>query len=123
MRHAFFSGLLILALAPLAAQSQVADIARNGLFVTRTGPDSFAIPYRGRSGPRDFWCAAGDYVRFDLNMPGTTRIYRTSPLPRRAGKGVSFSLSPTNAQSTGLAVIGSPRGLSASHALLQCNAS
>lgn len=122
MRNAFFSGLLALALVPLAAQAQVADITRNGLFVIKTGPNSFAIPYRGRSGARDFWCAAGDYVRYELHMPGVTRIYRTSPLPRRAGKGVSFSLSPTGAQSTGLAVIGSPRGISASHALLQCDA-
>ena len=121
MRKILLTTLVALSLAPLAAQAQVADITRNGLFVERTSADSFRIPYRGRSGARDFWCAAGDFVRFDLNLPGTTKIYRTSPPPRGAGEAITFSLSPQGARPTGLAVIGSPLGLSASHALLQCN--
>ena len=77
-------------------------ISEDGFVVHQTGPASFEVPWRGRSAVRDFWCAAGSYVRYELNLPGTTRVYRTSAVPRRSGQAMQFSLSPANAQPTGL---------------------
>lgn len=108
---------LTAALTPLAA---LADLTLRGNVVKPVGPGAFEVPWRGRSGPRDFWCIAGEYARYDLGLPGRTRLYRTSPLPRRAGEGVRFSLSPDGAQPTGLALIGGGTSVSVAHALLQC---
>ena len=107
--------------AALMPMTVSADITRSGFVVNPINASTFEVPWRGRSGPRDFWCAAGDYVRYELNMPGNTRIYRTSGLPRRAGEGVRFSLDPAGAGRTGLALIGGGNSISAAHALLQCN--
>ena len=114
----FVVAALVAAFTPLAA---AADLTQRGNVVRPTGPSSFEVPWRGSSGPRDFWCVAGEYARYDLNLPGRTRLYRTSPLPRRAGDGVRFSTSPEGAQLTGLALIGGGNSISVAHALLQCN--
>ncbi len=114
-------------LAALTATSLVPSAsfawnASNGLVVNATGSGTFTVPYRGASGPRAFWCAAGDYVVRELNLPGRTKVFRTSPVPRSAGQAMSFSLDRADSVgSTGLAVIGSPSGISASHARLQCD--
>ncbi|NND40758.1 MAG: hypothetical protein EX266_03995 [Rhodobacteraceae bacterium] len=108
--------------ALLFSPAHAADwISEDGFVVHQTGPASFEVPWRGRSAVRDFWCAAGSYVRYELNLPGTTRVYRTSAVPRRSGQAMRFSLSPANAQPTGLAVIGSPKGLRAAHAVTFCD--
>ena len=112
--------ILTVATLALAPQSARAWIASNGLVVTPRSPTTFEVPWRGRSSIRAFWCAAGDYVKRDLNLRGTTRIYRTSPVPRHAGQSLRFSLTPENAQHSGLAVIGSPLGLRAGHARTFC---
>ena len=114
--------LLLLAAcsAALIPLSSAADISRGGFVINPIGPGSFEVPWRGRSGPRDFWCAAGDYARYELGLRGNTRLYRTSALPRRAGEAVRFSTSPKGAQPTGLALIGGGNSISVSHALLQC---
>lgn len=117
MRMLVFAALAA-ALAPLTAS---ADLTLRGDVVRPTSPSSFEVPWRGRSGPRDFWCIAGQYARYDLGLPGRTRLYRTSPLPRRAGEGVAFSTSSRGAQPTGLALIGGGNSISVAHALLQCN--
>ncbi len=117
MRTLVFAALTA-ALTPLAAS---ADLTLRGDVVRPSGPSSFEVPWRGRSGPRDFWCIAGKYARYDLGLPGRTRLYRTSPLPRRAGDGVTFSTSPQGAQPTGLALIGGGNSISVAHALLQCS--
>lgn len=106
-----------LALVPLAAD---AWITNRGQIVEPRGSGAFEVAWRGRSAVRDFWCAAGEYVERELLLPGRTKIYRTSRVPRHAGESMSFSLSPQNAMSTGLAVIGSPPGLSAAHARTFC---
>lgn len=109
---------LAAALTPMTAG---ADITRGGFVVNPIGPGAFEVPWRGRSGPRDFWCAAGTYARYELGLSGNTRLYRTSPLPRRGGEAVRFSLSPEGAQPTGLALIGGSNSISVAHARLQCN--
>lgn len=111
MRHAFFA--LSLALLPTAAP---AWIAQNGLVVEPTGGSDFSVPYRGKSGVRDFWCAAGDYVIRELGQPPGTRIYRTSSPPRRSGQGIRFSLSSEGAKRPGLFLFSGGRSVSAGHA-------
>lgn len=110
-------GALVAVLSPINAS---AEVTRMGFVVNPISPSVFEVPYRGRSGPRDFWCAAGDYVRYDLNLPGKTRIYRLSEPPRKSGEAVRFSLAPEGATKTGLALIGGGNSISAAHALLQC---
>ena len=110
----------ILAIALLAATPASAFIAENDLIVRSTGGVTFEVPYRGLSGASAFWCAAGDYVVRELHQPVTTKIYRTSSPPRRAGNGVTFSLSPEGAKRTGLFVWGNPKGISASFARSLC---
>ncbi|MEM9425552.1 MAG: hypothetical protein AAGA06_02520 [Pseudomonadota bacterium] len=111
--------LLILSLisAPTMAP---AWLAPNGL-VVEPRSDGFHIPYRGLSGARDFWCAAGEYVLRELRLPRDTVIYRTSSPPRRSGQGISFSLSPEGAKKPGLILLSRQRGVSASLAREFCN--
>lgn len=91
----------------LIAAPASAYLSRNNLLVVPEGGNTFNIPYRGRSGDNEFWCAAGDYVQNFLGLPGNTRIWRLSEPPRRRGEGIRFSLSPEGAASrTGLAVFG-----------------
>lgn len=110
----------ILILAILAATPASAFIAENDLIVRPSGGNSFEVPYRGLSGASQFWCAAGDYVVRELNQPVSTKIFRTSSPPRRAGSGITFSLSPEGATRTGLFVLGNPKGISASFARALC---
>ncbi len=95
-------------------------IAENGLVVERSA-GGFTVPYRGLSGARDFWCAAGDYVVRSLGLPPDTKIYRTSSPPRRSGQGISFSLSPENAKRPGIILFSGERGVTAAHARGFCN--
>ena len=117
LKPTIFAAALALSAMPGTA---FAWIASNGLIVKPTGEASFEVPYRGESGQSEFWCAAGDYVRRALHLPGNTRIYRTSSVPRRAGHGISFSLSSEGAQPSGLAVFGGGRGITATHARSLC---
>jgi hypothetical protein len=113
---------LVAALLSGAAPAQ-AYIATNGLLVQPESATTFNVPFRGRSGVSEFWCAAGDYVRNFLNMPAGTRIFRLSEPPRRGGEGIRFSLSGEGAaSSTGLSIVSSgPRGsVSASTAFALC---
>jgi len=70
MRTLVFAAIAA-ALTPVAG---TADVTRMGFVVNPIDATSFEVPWRGRSGPRTFWCAAGDYVRYDLNMPGLALI-------------------------------------------------
>lgn len=115
IRHA-----LLLSLIALPAQ---AFTAQNDMRVQPTGNTTFSVPWRGDSAPQAFWCAAGDYVIRALGQSPATRIYRTSPLPRRSGQPMQFALSPeASIGSTGLAVFGATDGgLSAAFARNLCN--
>lgn len=115
MKRTFLA--LVIVLLPTAAP---AWIAQNGLVVEPSGDSDFSVPYRGKSGARDFWCAAGDYVIRELRRPPGTRIYRTSSPPRRSGQGIRFSLSPEGAKKPGLLIIGDGRGVTAGHARNFC---
>ena len=108
------------ALIMACATPASAFIAENSLIVRSTGGGTFEVPYRGLSGPRDFWCAAGDYVIRELGLPPNTRVYRTSSPPRRAGQGMTFSLSAANAKKTGLVLLSRGRGVTAGHARHLC---
>ena len=112
-----FTAAAILAMTTLPAN---AFLATNKLLVRDTEGGTFEVPYRGLSGPSDFWCAAGDYVIRELNLPPDTRIYRTSSPPRRSGQGMTFSLSSEGAKATGLAFFSRGRGVTASHARQLC---
>lgn len=111
---------LAIAAALVSASQAGAFMATNSLIVRATGPDSFEVPYRGLNGPGDFWCAAGDYVIRELELPADTRIYRTSSPPRRAGQGMTFSLNAQGAKKTGLVRLNRGRGVTASHARNLC---
>ena len=113
-----FLAALVLATLPTTAP---AWIAQNGLVVERA-PGGFHVPYRGLSGARDFWCAAGDYVVRELNLPPDTLIYRTSSPPRRAGQGIRFSLSSDGATKPGIVLLSGGRGVSAALARELCEA-
>ena len=118
--------MLRFALAAMAARSPAAAsadfLAENRLVVVPGPGGTFSVPFRGESGASAFWCAAGDYVIRELNLPRGTRIYRTSEPPRRSGEGIAFSLSPAGAaSSTGLATFGTRSSLSASHARFLCD--
>lgn len=99
----------LIAIAPTAAP---AWLAQNGLIV-ESAPGGFEVPYRGLSGARDFWCAAGDYVVRELHLPPDTLIFRTSSPPRRSGQGIRFSLSPEGAKKPGIFLLSGRRGISA----------
>lgn len=88
----------------LLAGPALAFTAENGLIVAPEGQDGFTVPWRGKAGPSDFWCAAGDYAVRVLGVPVTTPVYRASEPPRRSGEGVRFTLDATQAaSSSGLA--------------------
>lgn len=110
-------------LAALALSSPALGFtAQNGLIVRPDGAADFTIPWRGRSGPQDFWCAAGDYAVRALHLNPTTMIYRGSEPPRRAGEPMTFTLSADRAaSSSGLATLFDRRaGLTAGHAQSLC---
>ncbi|SPH18680.1 hypothetical protein DEA8626_02222 [Defluviimonas aquaemixtae] len=111
-----------IALSALSAGPATAFIAQNGLVVEPEGGTAFHIPWRGKSSPADFWCAAGDYAVRVLHVrPGTT-IYRASEPPRRSGEGIRFTLDPARAaSSTGLVVYGTQgAGIAVGHAQAFC---
>lgn len=111
---------LLLALGLAAPAS--AFTAQNGLIVQPDGPAAFTVPWRGRSGPADFWCAAGDYAVRKLHLSPAALVYRASEPPRRSGEAIRFTLHAEEAaSSTGLAILGAKgAGLSVGHAQSFC---
>ncbi|MDZ7908118.1 MAG: hypothetical protein U5N10_07845 [Gemmobacter sp.] len=107
----------------LAAGPGSAFTASNGLKVTDQGGGTFLVAYGGKSGPRAFWCAAGDYAQRVLRLGVTDNLWRMSEPPRGAGQGVIFSVSPQGAATdTGIARFGPPSGrFSVGRAQNYCN--
>jgi hypothetical protein len=90
-----------------AAAPASAFVAINGLRVEPTGAKSFYVPLSTLTSDHAFWCAAGDFVKHSLGLPGKTPIYRLSPPPRKRGKGIEFSLDPAGAaDKTGVTIFG-----------------
>jgi hypothetical protein len=107
----------------LLASPALAFVTSNGFSVRGVGPVTFEVAARGsRTGPTDFWCAAGEYAWRRLHASTGARIYRLSEPPRRGGETIIFSLSPEGkASRTGLAMLGRDDGsLSVASALNQC---
>ncbi|SEO07614.1 hypothetical protein SAMN04488012_11225 [Palleronia salina] len=108
-------------LASLVALPSHAFIAENSLVVEGSGTGDFTVPYKGLSGPRAFWCAAGDYAISILGVSPATRIYRTSPPPRRGGEAMDFSLDVARAVDPGLLRLSDSPGLTAGYARFLCD--
>ena len=117
MTRTFLMALALILSAVLPAH---AFMASNNLVVEPAGEGRFTVPYRGASGVDAFWCAAGDYVVAGLGLAPTTRIYRHSSPPRRAGQGIIFGLSSSGAKKTGLLLWSGERSITASHARQFC---
>ncbi len=106
MRHFFAAAVFVLG-SSLSAVPAAAFVAINGLRVEQTGPDSFYVPFGLLSADTAFWCAAGDYVKRGLGLPGRTPIYRMTEPPRKARSGLAFSLNPEGAATrTGVTIFG-----------------
>ena len=90
MRPIFVATLLLAALATPACAFR----AINGLSVEQTGDRQFHVAYGSMRHKTDFLCAAADYVSRGLGLPGSTRLYRESPAPRKSGEGITFTLDP-----------------------------
>lgn len=81
----------------LVATQAGAFRAENGLDVNPLpGPATFEVIQSRGAGPMQFWCAAADYARRELNGDASDRVVLTEPRhaaatdPRR--EGVSFRL-------------------------------
>ncbi|MFV0384709.1 hypothetical protein [Paracoccus sp. (in: a-proteobacteria)] len=107
---------LLLSPLPLPA---AAFIAQNDMRAGQVGPTEIAVEFRARRPDTDYWCAAGDYAQRVMDMPGKARIWRATPKPRKAGRGIVFTLDPAKkAEGAGLAQFGSgPRDGSISVAM------
>ncbi len=111
------------ALVALCLASPVsAYTAQNGLIVHPTGAHSFTIPWRGKSGPSDFWCAAGDYALRALRLEPSATVYRASEPPRRSGEPMDFTLAASEAASSSGLALHWPggAGMSAASAQAMC---
>ena len=77
---------------------------------TQTSKTDFTVEYQLNAGFTDYWCGAGKFVTEKLGLPGRTRVYLLSPPPRKAGKGLSFTLDATrSAGTTGVTTFGGPQ--------------
>jgi hypothetical protein len=113
---------IMAAIAGLILAAPVPADAADRLPVQPVDATTFDVLPRGDVFEQDFWCAAGHYAARKLGAKSTTRIYRLSEPPRRAGQAVRFSVDPAgHASATGLNTIGGGDGsLSAASARNQC---
>lgn len=111
---------LFLLLIPTGA---AAFTAKNGMVAMQISPTEIAVAHEVRRDDTDYWCAAGDFAQRVLDQPGKTRIWRATPKPREAGKGIVFTLDPARkAEGAGLSQFGSgPRDGSMSVAMAATN--
>lgn len=108
----------LIAAATLASPA-LAWRASNGFVVERIDEMRFQVNSRGRLGPSNAWCAAGDYVLKVMGLPFATPIWRASPPPQGSGAPILFTLAPSDQHyDTGLAQIGN-KSLSVSASLAQ----
>lgn len=80
------------------------------LRVSQINSSDFIVEYKWNADLTDYWCAAGNFVMNTLGLPDRTRVYRLSPLPRRAGQGISFTLdADRSVGETGITSFGGPQ--------------
>lgn len=96
---------LATALGGIAAPA-FAFMTQNNQQIGEIGDGQFEVKASPGQGPSVSWCAAGDYVIQGMGLPGTTRIWRVTPPPRRTAEGVGFALNPEGAVSSGLILFG-----------------
>lgn len=99
--------LALLAGTPAAAAFRTAE----GYLVQPLGETRFQVPFQGAGGAPAFWCAAGRYARDALRAPVNARIWRETPVPRRSGQPMVFSMTPEGASGdTGVLSFGTDDG-------------
>lgn len=98
--------LALLAALVLSAAPAVAYTTRQGERVAPLGDGQFQVLASPGQAASASWCAAGDYVLHRLGLPPDTRIWRLSAPPRRSGQGVTFALTDSGAQPSGLISFG-----------------
>ncbi|MDN5569454.1 MAG: hypothetical protein L0G27_12035 [Paracoccus sp. (in: a-proteobacteria)] len=82
--------------------------AQNGMVAHQNGPSEIMVDYENGRLATEYWCAAGDLVQQQMQMPVDTQIWRASPKPRGAGEGIVFTLDKANmAKGAGLSQFGS----------------
>lgn len=70
-------------------------------------PTEIVVVHQAKRDDTDYWCAAGDFAQRALGLPEKTRLWRASPKPRQAGKGIVFTLDPAQqAPGAGLSQFG-----------------
>ena len=101
--------LTLLAVLALATPAHAFGIEPS-LRVTQQAASDFTVEYNSQARLTDYWCAAGNFVTNRMGLADRTRVFRMSPPPRKAGKGISFTLDPArSAGETGLTTFGGPQ--------------
>lgn len=99
--HSFLTVILVVAAAPLQAQTWW---AWNRHEVLPVAPGVWEVVSEVGSGAQDYWCAIGDFSIRQLRSKATQRIYvwrEIGPSVHRAGrKAVHFALSPPDGADT-----------------------
>lgn len=103
--------LVALAIAfPAASPVEASKVGLRLRVAQDAATGDFTVKYDSQAAQTDYWCAAGRYVTRNLGLPDNTRIYRVSPPPRKAGKGITFSLDPARSSGqTGVTTFGGPQ--------------
>ncbi|TRD21583.1 hypothetical protein [Palleronia caenipelagi] len=94
--------------------------AQNGKFVEALGPDTFVVKWSGKSSPKDFWCAAGDFANRRMHVSPATRLYRYESGRRNPGEGIVFGLTPRSDTGTGTLRLAGGPGMKVAHARILC---
>lgn len=96
----------------------------NGLQVTATNSDSFAVSGVAELWARDHWCSAGTYARKVLGLPSNADLYVVQAYDK-GSRSVGFSASPSGTTAQSVLILGSSvreagSTLSVGHALSYC---
>lgn len=77
LRSLAAAAALATAIGALPASAQSFFVAFNNLTVVgdRQAPGAMEVLWKQRTGPTDFWCAAGDFARSRLGASLTDRVY------------------------------------------------
>lgn len=87
---------MMLLAALLLPGAAAAFTAQNGMTAWPISATEIGVVHEVSRDDTDYWCAAADFARRGLGLPGATRLWRATPKPRPAGKGIVFTLDPAN---------------------------